>query len=384
VGKYRKKFEAKSKDLVIANEENAFQSEEICDLHPMAEPATLLGIMSGTSLDGIDLALCKFGEKSEPFSIQKAVTIPYTEEWVRKLKQAESCSGKELIVLHREYGKYLGEICHDFLKDVDVSHQPSFISSHGHTIFHEPKKHLTFQLGCGASIAVASGIDTICDFRITDVARGGQGAPLVPIGDAMLFGAYTYCLNLGGFVNISHEEKGKRIAFDIAPLNYVLNRVAAREKLNYDEGGALAASGKIIASLEKQLDALEYYSQSAPKSLGREWVEESIFPLLSDRYSTADILHTFCVHAARQTAKCCPQKGTMLVTGGGAYNTFFIEALRKVCVPEIILPDSSVIEFKEALVFAYLGYLRMNNTFNALSSVTGAHFDSISGSIFKA
>lgn len=349
----------------------------------MGEATSILGIMSGTSLDGIDLALCKFGEKSEPFFIQKAVTIPYPPEWTSKLRKAEHCTGKELILLHREYGKYLGALCREFLGEVASKDRPSYISSHGHTIFHEPQHGLTFQLGCGASLAVAAGIDTISDFRITDVARGGQGAPLVPIGDATLFSGYTYCLNLGGFINISYDENGKRLAYDIAPLNYVMNRIASREHLAYDAGGALAARGNYIDDLGEQLDQLDYYSQSAPKSLGREWVEQFITPLLHERYSSADILHTFCVHAARQTAKCCTNKGTMLITGGGAYNTFFIEELKKVCLPEIVLPSNAVIEFKEALVFAYLGLLRVQGNVNALSSVTGATMDSISGSIFK-
>lgn len=347
----------------------------------MEESVVILGIMSGTSLDGVDLALCKFSAKDEHYEILAAATIPYTEEWKRNLLSAERCNGHDLIALHRTYGKYLGTLSKEFLQGKPL---PQYISSHGHTIFHEPSKGITFQLGCGAELAVAAGINCISDFRTTDVARKGQGAPLVPIGDKMLFSGYTFCLNLGGFINVSFEKENTRTAFDIAALNYVLNRIAARENLEYDNGGALAASGKYIAELGAKLDALSYYSTSPPKSLGREWVETNIFPMLTMEYNTADLLHTYCVHAARQVANSCSGTGKMLITGGGAYNTFFTEELRKVCEQEIIIPDDLTIQYKEALVFAYLGYLRLQGKTNSLSTVTGALADSLSGSIYLA
>ncbi|HTF03580.1 MAG TPA: anhydro-N-acetylmuramic acid kinase [Bacteroidia bacterium] len=346
----------------------------------MNKPLTILGVMSGTSLDGVDLALCTF-DKNGRYTIEDAKTISYSENWVNKLVSAEKCGGRELILLHREYGQFLGELCKEFTGN---SVKPDFIASHGHTIFHEPHNGLTFQLGCGAELAVASGADTISDFRSTDVARGGQGAPLVPIGDALLFGEYTYCLNLGGFVNVSSGENDKRIAFDIAPMNYVMNRIAKREGMSFDENGSLAAAGKYIPELGAALDSLDYYSAAPPKSLGREWTEKFVLPLMKSEYSSADLLHTFSVHVAKQVAKNCPREGKMLVTGGGAYNAFFIGELTKISAPEICIPDDCTIQFKEALVFAFLGFLRANGSVNALASVTGAMRDSCTGSIYLA
>lgn len=342
--------------------------------------AVILGIMSGTSLDGVDLAICRLGRNPDQYEIIRAETITYRAEWTAKLKQAERCSGIELMQLHREYGKFLGTLAKEFVGESKVD----AIASHGHTIFHNPSKGLTFQIGCGAELAAASGITTVADFRITDVAHGGQGAPLVPAGDATLFGQYKYCLNLGGFINVSFDESGRRIACDIAPMNYVLNRLAQREGKSFDEGGKMAASGKCIPSLLDKLNSLSYYSAPSPKSLGREWAEKEIFPLLHDEYITYDLLHTFTIHAAEQTAKYLQQDGLVLITGGGAYNTFFIEELKKRSATEIIIPDSKLINFKEALIFAWLGFLRLRNENNALSSVTGAKRNSCGGAIYCA
>lgn len=342
--------------------------------------AVILGIMSGTSLDGVDLALCLLSRKPDQYEIIKAETIPYSAKWLAKLKQAEHCSGLELMQLHREYGKFLGYLAKQFIGNSRVD----AIASHGHTIFHNPANGLTFQLGCGAELAATSGIITVADFRITDVAHGGQGAPLVPAGDATLFGQYKYCLNLGGFINVSYDESGKRIAFDIAPMNYVLNRLAQQEGKSFDESGKMAASGKCIQSLLDKLNSLSYYSAPAPKSLGREWTEKEIFPLLNSDLNTSDLLHTFTLHAAEQTAKYLQQDGRVLITGGGAYNTFFINELKKRSVTEIVIPESLLINFKEALIFAWLGFLRLRNENNALSSVTGARRDSCGGAIFSA
>lgn len=333
--------------------------------------------MSGTSLDGVDLALCTISNEGRKYSVQRAKTIPYPQEWKLKLKAAEKSSGEALVQHDREYGQYLGTICKEFLN----GDKPEYIASHGHTIFHDPANGYTFQSGSGSEIAGITGITTVNDFRTTDVALSGQGAPLVPIGDALLFGKYTYCLNLGGFVNVSFEEEGVRRAYDIAPLNYVLNSVARQMGMEYDSGGKVAAKGKYISSLGEKLDALPYYEQSPPKSLGREWVEKNVFPLLSETTSPADRLHTICVHAAKQVGIACPREGKMLVTGGGAYNDFFIGELRKTCKAQIVIPDEQTIEFKEAIIFALLGYLRLHDKVNALASVTGATRDSCGGTI---
>ena len=343
----------------------------------MHDSLTILGLMSGTSLDGVDLALCTISNEGRKYRILRTKTIPYPQEWKAKLKAAEKSSGEELTDHDREYGQYLGMICKDFLD----GEKPDYIASHGHTIFHDPAHGYTFQSGSGSEIARITGITTVNDFRTTDVSLGGQGAPLVPIGDALLFGKYTYCLNLGGFINVSFEDNGVRKAFDVAPLNYVLNAVAHEMGMEYDSGGRIAAKGKYNAALGEKLDALPYYGQSPPKSLGREWVESQVFPLLTNTISPADRLHTFCRHAAKQVGIACTREGKMLVTGGGVYNDFFIGELRKTCKAKIVIPDDETIQFKEALIFALLGYLRVHDKVNALASVTGASRDSCGGTI---
>lgn len=343
----------------------------------MQDSLTILGLMSGTSLDGVDLAICTISNEGRKYKILRAKTLPYPQEWKGKLKAAEKSSGEELAQHDREYGQYLGALCKEFLN----GDKPDYIASHGHTIFHDPANGYTFQSGSGSEIARITGITTINDFRTTDVSLGGQGAPLVPIGDALLFSKYTYCLNLGGFINVSFDDQGVRRAYDIAPLNYVLNWIAHKMGMEYDAGGKVAAKGKYIPSLGEKLDQLPYYFQTPPKSLGREWVEKNVFPLLSDTISPADRMHTFCQHAAKQVGISCPHEGKMLVTGGGAYNTFFIGELRKTCKAEIVIPDDQTIQFKEALIFALLGYLRVHEKVNALASVTGASRDSSGGTI---
>lgn len=345
----------------------------------MHDSLSILGLMSGTSLDGIDLALCRFSDGGSTYSIIRAVTLPYSEEWKGFLRSTEQASGDELERRNRVYGEFLGNSCNGFLSGERVD----YIASHGHTIFHEPAKGITYQLGSGERIAAVTGIPVVNDFRITDVRLGGQGAPLVPIGDRMLFGEYQYCLNIGGFANVSYEENGKRIAFDIAPVNYVLNRIARRLQLEFDEGGKISATGTYIASIGAQLDGLPFYAAAPPKSLGREWVEQHVFPLLGEEHAPADLLHTFAVHAAKQVAKVLSGKGKALVTGGGAYNTFFIGELQKNSVAEIVVPDAQTVNFKEALIFALLGYLRVHGKVNALASVTGASKDSCGGTLHQ-
>jgi anhydro-N-acetylmuramic acid kinase len=344
---------------------------------PPREDMKILGLMSGTSLDGIDFALCRFSEGGTKYEILKTHTYAYDDAMKRMLRSAEQTSGEELEALSQLYGRYTGELCKTFLN----GDHADYIASHGHTVFHEPAKGITYQMGDGAAIAQYSGVTTINDFRITDVRLGGQGAPLVPVGDQMLFSAYTYCLNIGGFANVSYEENGRRIAFDIVPVNYVMNRLAQRVNAEFDAGGRIAASGNYIPFIGEQLDRLPFYSLTPPKSLGREWVEQHVFPLLSESESPADLMRTFSEHAAKQIGKPLSKKGKALVTGGGAYNDFFIGELKKHSAAEIVIPDDQTVQFKEALIFALLGYLRVHNKVNALASVTGATRDSCGGTI---
>lgn len=339
--------------------------------------------MSGTSLDGMDICLTEFSENAGKwnYKILAAETISYSEKWLENLKRAERSSGAALMELHEEYGIFIGETVNSFLEKNKIK-KPVLISSHGHTIYHRPDAGYTFQLGDGKKIHALCKIPVVSDFRSGDVALGGQGAPLVPIGDKLLFGEYDLCLNLGGFANISFEKNNKRIAFDICPVNYVLNFLAKRTGKNFDENGKLSSSGKAIPGLIEKLNSLSFYQQPPPKSLGREWVEQNIFPLLDTKYKTEDLLCTFTEHIAQQLSYHC-RKGKLLLTGGGTHNDFLVEQIKEKCKTEIIIPDQLTIDFKEALIFALLGLLRMKNEINILSSVTGAQRDSCGGELFS-
>ncbi len=359
---------------------------------------TSLGIMSGTSLDGVDLAMCLFKEEynSWQYEILEAVTIPYPTDWELKLRNAHNLNAADFLLLHNEYGTYLGNLAKYFLANIpnnllstvqNIStseyQYPLIISSHGHTIFHQPDISFTFQLGNGAVIAATTNITTISDFRSLDVALGGQGAPLVPAGDKLLFGEYDYCLNLGGIANISFDDDNTRIAFDICPVNQILNYLASRKNKPFDKNGEIGASGIIDLSLLNSLNSLEYYTQKYPKSLGREWIEQNINTLLSgSAISIEDQFATFYEHIAVQIARTITTTGRMLVTGGGAKNKFLIKKLSEKLSCEIIVPGSQLIDFKEALIFGFLGVLRLIGQTNCLSSVTGAKKDNIGGVIY--
>ncbi|MEN9336733.1 MAG: hypothetical protein RLZZ500_1720 [Bacteroidota bacterium] len=345
----------------------------------------ILGVMSGTSLDGIDLAelFFTFENGHWTYEIGQAETFPYPANWVTQLKKAITFSEKELQQINQDYTAYLGTVIFDFIQEKSITNLDA-VCSHGHTILHQPHNGFTLQIGNLPEIANRVKQTVVCDFRVQDVALGGQGAPLVPIGDRTLFAAYTYCLNLGGFSNVSFEHQGQRLAFDISPVNTVLNFYANKLGLQYDESGKIAASGKIIPELLETLNAFDYYQQSFPKSLGFEFVREKVLPTM-EKFTTspADAMHTFIEHIAFQTAKALPtKKGKLLATGGGAYNTFLIERIHSYLPEmELIIPDAKTLEFKEALIFGLLGVLRLRNEINVLSSVTGAKQDHCSGYI---
>lgn len=341
--------------------------------------------MSGTSLDGTDLALCYFTEDQGrwTFEIKEATTYPYPAEWTEHLRSAHTYDGLSLALLHTSYGHYLGGVVREFFQHLSV--RPHLIASHGHTVFHQPSTRMTLQIGSGAALAAETGLPVVCDFRTTDVAKGGQGAPLVPAGDQLLFGSYFYCLNLGGFANISFQKDNKRIAGDICPVNFVLNSLATRLGHPYDHGGSLARSGKLDTNLFNQLNALAFYHLQPPKSLGREWVEQNITPLVNTScLSVHDILRTYTEHAAFQISRMLDQDPGhhMIVTGGGAYNTFLIERIRACTNNPVVIPDDLVIQYKEALIFAFLGVLRLRNHVNCLHSATGASEDSCCGAVY--
>ena len=345
----------------------------------------IIGIMSGTSLDGVDLAFCTFEatENNYTFKIGICETIPYSELWLRKLKLLPTGSALEYAETHISYGRYLGELTRNFIQKYGL--QVDFVASHGHTIFHNPAEQYTSQIGDGAAIAANCGLKVVCDFRSGDVAAGGQGAPLVPIGDEMLFAQYDYCLNLGGFANISMKRDSHRIAFDIAPANIILNHIANQWGKAYDKNGEGAASGKIHDELLQTLNSLRYYHLQPPKSLGREWIEKEILPLLTQYNITPkDAACTFCEHIAIQIAASIqndPQK-QMFITGGGTFNAYLITRIAAHAAIKLTIPDQKTINYKEALVFAFLGLLRMQGKPNCLASVTGASHDVSGGAVY--
>ena len=345
----------------------------------------IIGLMSGTSLDGVDIAFCHFTRDSEnwSFEIVKAETIEYPKFWINKLRQLPDSNPDELKKSHVEYGHFLGELVKKFIFKNNFT--PEYIASHGHTIFHEPEKKITFQLGDGSAISASSGLPVISDFRSLDVELGGQGAPLVPIGDKLLFGEYEFCLNLGGFSNISFEENGKRIAFDICPVNIILNKLAGELGKDFDKNGQLASTGKIDSDLLNDLNNLKFYQNQPPKSLANEWLQQEFIPLLNNsNISTVDKMRTVVEHFAIQIANSSNTEicGKILTTGGGAFNKFLISRIKHYNQNKIIIPDKEIIEFKEAMIFAFLGVLKLRNEVNCLSSVTGASRDCVGGKLF--
>ncbi|HOV10439.1 MAG TPA: anhydro-N-acetylmuramic acid kinase [Bacteroidales bacterium] len=346
----------------------------------------VVGLMSGTSLDGLDIAYCLFEYSANKWSgkIIKASTIKYTETWKKKLSQASSLPALDFMLLHNEYGRYCGQQVKKFLSENQF--RPDFISSHGHTIFHQPQKQLTVQIGSGASLAAETGITTISDFRISDVALQGQGAPLVPIGDELLFADYDICLNIGGISNLSYNKKSKRIAFDVSPANIVLNYLARKAGKDFDTDGKTASSGKVSLPLLAILDQQSYYSLKPPKSLGREWIETAFLSVLNNlpEITLEDKLRTCTEHIAGKIAQQINtiKAKKVLVTGGGALNKFLMSRITQKCKAEIIIPSKETVEYKEALIFAFLGVLRMRNENNCLKSVTGARKDNCGGTIY--
>ncbi|HEX7414131.1 MAG TPA: anhydro-N-acetylmuramic acid kinase [Bacteroidia bacterium] len=356
---------------------------------------TAIGLMSGTSLDGLDVALCTFtkSNKGWDYTIMDAKTFPYNKTIKSVLKDAQLLDAEGFWQLHLTFGMFSAQSVNQFLKD--KKHKIDVIASHGHTIFHQPQYGITCQTGSGACIAALTNITTACDFRSTDVALGGQGAPLVPIGDELLFSKYDACLNIGGIANISFKYNNERLAFDVCPANMVFNFYAAQAGKAFDKGGKLAASGKVNHNVLKKLNALSFYKKFTNKSLGREWVEEKVISVLDspieggsqgwgDVLSLADKLATVAEHSAFQVARVLnnSKPKNVLITGGGAYNTHFINRIKHYTKCQLIIPDDKTIQFKEALIFAFLGVLRLRQETNVLKTVTGAIRNSCSGALY--
>lgn len=365
----------------------------------------VIGLMSGSSLDGLDIAFVEFNETAGKwnYEIKCAACIEYGNEWIEKLKDAVNLSAKEYQLLHTGYGRFIGENINEFIEKFQLHHKVSLIASHGHTTFHLPGKNMTHQLGDGAAIAAQTQLPVVSDLRAMDIAFGGQGAPIVPLGEKLLFPEYHYFLNIGGIANISLNSKRTNIkdsysaedeiiAFDICAANRVLNMLAAEKNKDYDEDGKMASSGKINEELLNKLNGLEYYSNPHPKSLANSFGIDIIYPLIkSSNLDTEDSLCTYVEHIAIQIKKSLQSQFSntevqqLMITGGGAFNKFLVNQITKHLQEinfEIYIPENDVIIYKEALIMALLGILRWREQYTVLSSVTGASRNSIGGALW--
>lgn len=358
----------------------------------------VIGTMSGSSLDGLDIAFVEFQETSGKwtYELRHSVCYPYPKEWMQKLSRACELNTLDYQLLHTEYGRYTGELINQFILENDLQYQVQLISSHGHTTFHIPSRKMTAQLGCGAAIAAVTGINVVSDLRAMDIALGGQGAPIVPIGEKLLLGDSLFFLNIGGIANISMNLPDKYIAFDVCPANRILNILSRKHGKEYDDGGQLSKSGQVNTTLLGLLNELEYYKVPFPKSLSNDFGTDVILPIIEGSYArNNDDLRTYVEHISEQVANAAKMlleqypamtgQKEMLVTGGGAKNTFLIELLTSKLTPlgiQVTVPEKNIVDFKEAIIMALIGVLRWREEYNVLASVTGASRNSIGGAVW--
>lgn len=341
--------------------------------------------MSGTSLDGLDLCYTRFSyDKNWDYQIINASTLAYPSFWSVELNKAHLQSSAYVEQLNYRYSVYLNQQIHGFIEENQIK-KIDLIASHGHTIWHQPNQNFTKQIGDDTAIAKQLNVPVIVDFRSQDVAMGGQGAPLVPFGDHYLFKEFDACLNFGGFANVSMVQNKQRIAFDICPLNKVLNFYAKQLGKNYDDEGKIAARHSVQWQLLNQLNQLDFYAQKGPKSLGVEFLDNKVFPLLENYQISPEIkIATFSLHIAQQVAKSIKEFDKVLVTGGGAYNTYILSEIQKLVNSHLIVPGKELVEYKEAMIFGFLGLLKYINKNNVFSSVTGAPKNHSAGIIIKS
>lgn len=355
----------------------------------------VLGLMSGSSLDGLDIAFCEFDIQEgniTSWQLLKAETIPFSQKWIERLLGLPFQNALVYAQTDTYFGYYMGELVNNFLQKHQI--QPDFVASHGHTVFHNPEKRFTAQIGNGAALAATIRYPVISDFRTQDIAQNGEGAPVAPIADKLLFPEYDFFLNLGGIANLSCNANGKFIAFDIGGANQVLNALSNEIDLEYDEDGKIAATGKLNHTLFEQLNQSPYFKQSYPKSLSNQWVQETLIKAYFEAEDAIEnLLHTACIQLAHQTKIAFTQileneglkkdSYKILVTGGGAFNSFLMKCLEEHCASlanlEWVIPDANIISFKEATLMALMGVLRMEGLPNCLSTVTGARKDSVGG-----
>ena len=347
----------------------------------MEYPIDIIGVMSGTSLDGVDLAYVRFHDEKYQFELVKTTTVTFPNDLLMLLSNCRILSNNMLVDLHNEWSGFVGaEINKHFISQ---GLTPDYIASHGHTVFHEPQNGFTLQIGSLPVLNETTNCNVIGDFRMLDVSKGGEGAPLVPIGDQLLFPNYKVCLNLGGIANVSIKNKEGISAFDVCPCNLLLNKLAMEKGLLYDNGGSMAKSGKLDEALFNQLNEVNHYKNSRHPSLGIEIIDNEFFPIINNsKLSVEDKLHTVCKHIAYQLSLVVSKGENILVTGGGAYNSYLLACFQELGLKAII-PSNEIVEFKEALIFSFLGLRKIENKVNVLSAVTGATSDSVAGVVFN-
>lgn len=346
----------------------------------------VIGLMSGTSLDGLDICFVSFKKSNySKYNIINSKTYSYNEKWIEKLKKSIFLNKQELKKIDIEYGTLISNYLKEFISEFSID-KIDLISSHGHTVFHEPNKGKTLQIGDGKTINKIVKTDVVCDFRTQDVKYKGQGAPLVPIGDLDLFSNYKFCLNLGGFSNVSIKDNNKIKAFDICPVNTVLNHYSKKMGYTFDQDGVLSKKGTVNLDLLNQLNQMSFYNKLGPKSLGIEFVKSKVIPLIDSHIlNPKDILRTYIEHISDQISKSIGSyfNDRILISGGGTYNNTLIDSIKTKVKSKVIIPDSQIIDYKEALIFAYMGLLKSKEKINCLKSVTGAIKDHSSGKIFR-
>jgi anhydro-N-acetylmuramic acid kinase len=357
-----------------------------------------IGVMSGSALDGLDICYAQYIETGGQWQYEILATecVPYTNEWVQQLQEATTLKAYDYQLLHTAYGHYIGNAINQFIEKHQLQYKVALIGSHGHTTFHAPHLKMTAQLGDGAAIAAVTGLPVISDLRAMDIALGGHGAPIVPIGEKFLLGDYNYFLNLGGIANISYKAAHTHIAFDTSPANKILNLLIHSIGKTYDEDGALAATGNVHEPLLEALQQLAYYTLPYPKSLDNAFGIKTVFPIIEQAsISLADKLATACTHIAIeikngikqiiQQQQLPNQPTTLLATGGGALNTYLVQCIQAQLEPlqvQVIAANKQLVEFKEALIMGFMGVLRWREANNVLATVTGANKSSIGGALW--
>ncbi len=351
----------------------------------------VLGAMSGSSLDGLDLAIIDFSEDpkgSVQWSLKHATTLHYPDDIIQSLSMAPALSARKLYHLEADFSKLSAAYIANFIEDGDLS--PELIGWHGHTVFHDPDRQATLQIGHGSQIAALTGLPTIGQFRLLDMALGGQGAPLAPLVEIDLLPRDTYFTNLGGICNVSKHSISVQSS-DVVACNQILNRLAARNGLDYDNEGGLARKGQIIPDLLDRLQQIKYHQEPSPKSMDNSWILDTVWPLVESEPDTESALRTVVEYIAKELKHFVQMLGgdlggTMVLSGGGAYNTFLVERIVNELQPlhiDVRVAEAHLIEFKEAILMAYMAYCFVSGRRNVVSSVTGSRKDHVGGSLFQ-